>query len=137
MTVNTVNLFISHSWKYADHYDGLTALLEKAPYFKYKNYSVPKDDPIHNVGTDRELTEAIHNQMLPTSAVLILAGVYASYSKWINIEIRLARMMLKPIIAVVPWGAEKISTPVKQAADMIVHWNTDSVVNAIREVCRA
>lgn len=41
-------LFISHSWSYSDDYKGLLALLNGAPHFSYANYSVPKDDPVHN-----------------------------------------------------------------------------------------
>ena len=39
----------------------------------------------------------------------------------------------KIIIAIEPWGAKKTSSVVKNAADEIVKWNTDSVVNAIKE----
>ena len=42
------NLFISHSWTYTDAYEKLVNLLDGDPYFCYKNYSVPKYDPIHN-----------------------------------------------------------------------------------------
>lgn len=70
--------------------------------------------------------------MQPASCVLILAGVYANYSKWINIEIELAQQMGKTIIAIEPWGAEKTSAKVKNTADKIVKWNTDSIVDAIR-----
>ena len=71
--------------------------------------------------------------MQPSSCVLILAGVYATYSKWINIEIDLAQSMEKKIIAIEPFGAERTSMVVKNAADKIVKWNTDSIVEAIRE----
>ena len=40
------NLFISHSWKYANAYERLIELLNAAPYFNYKNYSVSHDDPL-------------------------------------------------------------------------------------------
>ena len=42
------NLFISHSWTYGDSYDRLIEMLDDAPNFYYKDYSVPKNDPIHN-----------------------------------------------------------------------------------------
>lgn len=127
------NLFISHSWSYSDAYEGLVNLLDKAACdgFNYKNYSVPKDDPIHNANNDRQLKDAIRNQMIHASCVLILAGVYATYSKWINIEIELAKEMGKKIIAVSPWGAERISSVVRQSSDVIVGWNTKSIVNEI------
>lgn len=128
----TYNLFISHSWTYSDAYEKLVALLDAKPYFSYKNYSVPKDDPIQDADDDYQLMEAIKAQMQPASCVLILAGVYASYSKWMNIEIELALQMSKTIIAIEPWGSEHTSTVVKNTADKIVKWNTDSIVDAIR-----
>lgn len=128
----TYNLFISHSWTYSDAYEKLVALLDAKSYFIYKNYSVPKDDPIHHAPYDYQLKAAIKAQMQSASYGLILAGVYASYSKWINIEIELAQQMNKTIIAIEPWSSEKTSTVVKNAADKIVKWNTYSIVSAIR-----
>ena len=128
----TYNLFISHSWSYSDAYDNLIKLLDAKPYFNYKNYSVPKNDPIYTANSDYQLKEAIRVQMQPVSCVLILAGVYATYSKWINIEIELAIQMGKRIIAIEPWGSERTSLVVRSTADKIVKWNTDSIVDAIR-----
>ena len=126
------NIFISHSWNYSDGYEKLLKLLNNAPYFSFKNYSVPKDDPIHNAIYDWQLKAAIRQQMQPASCILILAGVYSTYSKWINIEIELAKEMGKKIIAIEPFGAERTSAKVKESADYIVKWNTDSVISAIR-----
>lgn len=126
------NLFISHSWSYSNQYDGLINLLNKDYTFYYKNYSVPKDDPIHNAPNQRFLREAIQRQMQPASCVMILAGVYATYSKWINVEIELAKSMNKKIIAVQYWGAERTSKMVKDNADVIVGWNSSSIIRAIR-----
>jgi len=80
----TYNLFISHSWTYGDAYDKLVNMLNNTPYFSYCNYSVPKNDPIHNAPNQAALRQAIKNQMSSCHAVLILAGVYSTYSKWIN-----------------------------------------------------
>ena len=129
------NLFISHSWSYSDKYDRLVELLDAKSGFSYKNYSVPKNDPIHNANSTEQLKLAIANQIKPASCVLIMAGVYSTYSKWINIEIEIANLMSKPIIAVEPWGAERTSSVVKNNADEIVKWNTDSIVDAIRRWC--
>ena len=133
--VKTYHLFISHSWAYSDNYEKLIRLLEKRSYFDFKNYSVPKNDPIHTNGTDRELSEAIFQKMRLCHVVLILAGVYASYSKWIGKEIKIARdsfNVQKPIIAIQPWASERTSQVVKDNAERIVGWNTNSVVDAIR-----
>jgi cysteine synthase len=133
----TYHLFISHSWSYSDAYTRLKALLDNRGYFTYKDYSVPKDDQIHTKGTDKELYDAIKRHIAPCHCVLILAGVYSTYSKWINAEIKICKEEFsqpKPIIAIEPWGAEKTSKTVKDNADRIVGWNTESVVKAIREV---
>lgn len=133
------NIFISHSWAYSDAYEKLTKLLNGARYFSYKNYSVPKDDPIHNAQNQAQLYDAIKKQISPSQIVLILAGVYATYSKWIDKEIKIAKsefLTAKPIIAVQPWGAEKTSQKVKDNADRIVGWNTSSIVTAIRELAK-
>ena len=69
--------------------------------------------------------------------VLVLAGVYASHSKWIDIEIDLAESSFasaKPIVAIEPWGSERTSTRVKRAADEVVKWSTKSIVRAIEEL---
>lgn len=131
------NLFISHSWNYSDEYQGLIRLLNQDPYFSYSNYSVPKDSPIHNAGTDKQLYDAIKNKMQHASVVLILAGVYSSYSKWIDKEIYIAKNGFynpKPIIAIEHWGAERTSMKVKSNADRTVKWQTASIISAIREL---
>ena len=128
----TYNLFISHSWTYANQYEGLVSLLNQAENFNYKNYSVPKDDPIHHASNTEELKNAIRRQMQYANCVVVLAGVYASYSKWINIELELAQEMNKKIIAVEYWGTERTSQVVKNVADKVVGWNTNSIVDAIK-----
>jgi len=127
------NIFISHSWSYGDNYNSLIKKLKEAPYFYFKDYSVPKDDPIHNTPYDWQLEQAIENKMRPCSVILILAGVYASFSKWIQKEIAIAKKLQKPIIAIEYWGAEKTSKIVKDNADEIVKWNSASIVQAIKD----
>ena len=135
--MNTYNLFISHSWSYGDQYDRLVKLLKNRTYFAFNNYSVPIDDPVHTDGTDKELRDAIKHHMQPCQVIIILAGVYATYSKWINVEIDIAEEGFqnpKPILAIEPWGSERTSSVVKDSADEIVGWNTESVVAAIRRL---
>lgn len=133
----TYRLFISHSWAYSDQYESLCDHLDDAPYFSYNNHSVPKDDPVHTDGTDADLAEAIKNHMEGCHVVLVLAGKYATYSKWIKEEIQIAQEEFyspKPIIGIKPWGSTQVSSAVKDAADEIVNWNKDSIVSAIRGV---
>ena len=129
------NLFISHSWAYPKAYDGLVSMLNNRPYFLYKNHSVPKNDPIHTSGTDAQLYAAIKNKMAACRGVIIMAGVYSTYSKWINKEITIAKtgfISPKPILAVKPWAQINVSTLVSKNADDFANWNTESIVSKIR-----
>jgi len=129
------SLFISHSWSYGDAYDKLITLLDAAPNFLYKNYSVPKDDPVHNAPNVTALYEAIKNKMVFCDVVLIMAGKYATYSKWIQREIQIAKEdYSKPMVAIRPRANEQVSSVVSNAADRLVGWNTSSIVSAIREL---
>ena len=128
------NLFISHSWAYSDAYERLISMLNSSD-IQFKDYSVPKDDPIHTNGTDKQLYAKIKQKIAPCSVVLIMAGVYSTYSKWIDKEIEISKNEFaysKPIIAIEPWGSERTSQKVKDNADVIVKWNTDSIVDAIK-----
>lgn len=130
--MQTFHLFISHSWNYSDAHDKLVKLLTAHSTFNFKNFSVPSHNPIVGALTDKQLEEAIENKIRPCSAVLIMAGMYSTYSKWINKEIEIAKRMGKVIIAIKPFGAERISTVVRQAAHAECAWNTSSIVSAIR-----
>lgn len=133
----TYNIFISHSWTYSDAYGKLIELLDNDPSFSYKNYSVPKDDPIHNAKNDKELYDAIKQQISPSTVVLILAGVYSSYSKWIDKEIEISKngfATIKPIIAIEPWASQRTSAKVKNNADKIVKWQSSSIISVIKEL---
>jgi len=134
-TLKSRSLFISHSWSYSDAYEKLIAFLDSAPNFLYKNYSVPKNDPVHNALNEAALYEAIKQQMVFCDVVLIMAGKYATYSKWIQHEIKIAKQdYSKPIVAIRPWANEQVSSVVSDSADRLVGWNTNSIVTAIREL---
>lgn len=134
------HVFISHSWKYNNHYDGLIEHLENAKAndeeFSYVDYSVPKDSPIHDAEDDEALEVAITEQMKHASVVLVMAGMYANQSDWIQEEIEIAQSGFaspKPIIAVEKWGTQKSSTLVKNAACEVVKWQSKSIANAIKK----
>ena len=104
------NIFISHSWSYSGHYNRLIQLLKEASYFHFKDFSIPKDDPIHDAPTDVKLAEAIRKQMLHASVVVVTAGVYATYSKWVEKEIQIAKRGAKKILAIKLWDSERASS---------------------------
>jgi len=127
-------LFISHSWAYGDAYEKLVKFFNEHFNFKWTDFSVPKDDPIHDAPNQTALYNTIKNQIKPVNCVIILAGVYSTYSKWINKEIEISnKVFYKPIIAVEPWASERTSKIVKDNADVIIKWQSSSIVSAIRK----
>src|SRR5258708_4609361 len=101
--LRTYNVFISRSWSYDDDYVRLVGLLDAAPLFSWKNYSVPADDPLAG-GSDEELAAEIDKQIRLASIVLVISGMYVTYRKWIQFEIDLSDKYEKSIIGIQPWG---------------------------------
>ncbi len=137
MSIYQVHVFISHAWAYSDHYKTLATWIFKENWsvgqasLKFLDYSVPKDDPIHNAGNDNQLKEAIYNKISRSHVIVIPSGMYATYSKWIKKEINGAKYYGKPILAVNPFGQEKKPGIVMDNADEAVGWNKKSVINGI------
>lgn len=125
-------LFISHAWNYNDEYHRLVGMLNAANNFLWYNYSVPEHDPLSG-GSNAKLATEIDKQIRPVNAVLILAGMYVNHSDWIQREIELALSYAKPVIGIKPWGTQRIPQAVQAACLTMVGWNTDSIVQAIRQ----
>jgi hypothetical protein len=134
--LKTYHLFLSHAWKYNSDYNRLENLLKNASLFTWKNYSVPEHDPLIDPKTPggfRKLHSMIQQQIRPVNCFLLLGGMYAAYSNWISHEIDLAKRYNKPIIAIYPYGSERMPLRVQEAADEIVGWRTTSIVDAVRK----
>lgn len=137
MSTHQVHVFISHSWAYSAHYETLSDWIFGQNWrygqasIDFRNYSVPKTDPILNANSDKALREAIYNQISRSHVIVIPTGMYTNYSKWIGKEIEGAATYGKPILAVDLRGAQKTASVVGQAATKCVAWNSKSVVSGI------
>ena len=125
-------LFISHAWAYSDHYHKIVEWFDAAANFEWKNCSVPSHDSLPDK-TSKGLSEGMTRQISPSQGVIILAGMYAAHSAWIDYEINEAIRMGKVIIGVRPWGQERVPVKVQNAANIMVGWNSSSVVQAVRD----
>lgn len=135
--MSTYNIFISHAWKYSDDYNTIVKWLNEAQSegkLNWKNYSVPQHDPLIDPNTTvgkNKLKSMLKEQIRPASKVIIISGMYAAYSEWIDYEIDTSISYKKYIIGVKPWGQERIPTKISTNADIMVGWNKSSVINAI------
>ena len=130
-TLRDCHIMISHSWDYSIQYETVKTWLNNSSYFYWTNYSVSLSKPI-DAKSKKELQDKIRNRISLCSCVIILSGMYVAYSEWIDFEIDTAISMGKPIIGVKPWGQERIPTKVSDNADVMVGWNSGSIVDAVR-----
>ena len=131
-SLRNYHILISHSWDYNRHYETIKGWLNASSYFQWTDYSVPITNPL-NVNGVNELKQRIKDRISLCSCVIILSGMYVAYSNWIDFEIDTAVAMGKPIIGVKPWGQERIPAKVQNNADIMVGWNSSSIVEAVRE----
>lgn len=128
----TYTIFISHSWAYIDDLNSLKRLLENRGYFNVQFEEATPDVPI-NSDNAYYIRQRLKQKISNSDVVLGIAGIYASHSEWMAWELDKALELGKPIIGVVPRGAERVSTFVSSRANEVVRWNTDSIVEAIRK----
>ncbi|UEL49166.1 TIR domain-containing protein [Terrisporobacter hibernicus] len=125
------NVFVSHSWSHVADLVKLRELLKKRGYFNIEFKEVPPMDPINS--ENASYIKSILRKKINESDVIIgMAGIYASYSDWMDWEMSVADDYGIKIIGVVPRGNTNISQTVRNHAIDIVRWNTESIVDAIR-----
>ncbi len=94
---------------------------------------MPEHDPL-DAGNTRKLKTALTEQIRHANIVIIIAGMYANHSDWIQYEIDEAVRMGKKIIAIKPRGNERIPLAVQMAAHKTVNWNSTALVDAVKEI---
>lgn len=140
MSTKQIHVFISHAWAYSGHYETLSSWIFDEKWsvgqasLDLRNYSVPKNDPIHDADNNKQLKAAILKQIAMSHVIVIPTGMYANYSKWIQKEIDGSLDYSKPILAVNPWAQQRASGVVVDSAAKLVGWNKKSVVSGIWEL---
>lgn len=126
------NIFISHSWTYNDDLKQLKNLLESRGYFKVEFWESTRDSPINSSSTSYVKTK-LKERILSSDLILGIAGIYATHSEWIGWELETASKNHIPIVGVIPYRQERISSVVNLYSIANVRWNTESIVDAIRK----
>lgn len=124
-------IFISHSWSHSGDLTDLQNLLNSRGYFNVEFTEVSKDVPINSMNATY-IKARLRAKILSSDIVLALAGVYASHSEWMPWELDTAKSLAVPIIGIIPRGQLRISQEVYSRSVVDVKWNTESIVEAIR-----
>ena len=137
MSTRQIHIFISHSWSHSGHYRTLSDWIFNENWrvgqasLDLRDYSVPRNDPIHNANSDAALRTAIYDKIGRAHIVVIPTGMYVTHSKWIKEEIEAANYHNKPILAVNPWGQERRASVVVNNATKLVGWNKQPIIDEI------
>lgn len=126
-----INVFISHSWDHVEDLRRLRTLLKNRGYFNVEFKEVAPDSPI-NSSNSEYVKRVLRKNIEDSNVVLGIAGMYASYSEWMDWELSTAISKGKKVVGVIPWGQERISQTVTKYSTENVRWNTESIVDAIR-----
>ena len=136
VALQAYHIYLSHSWHYKDAYERVVDLLSAQEYYRFVDYAVPPDDPVHQAADTQALYDAILGQMQRCQVLLTMAGAGESYLKWTNKELFIARQRLSiPAILIVPWENLEITQTVKDSYDQVAGWQTHAVVAAMKRLC--
>lgn len=124
-------IFISHSWSHSSDLIDLQNLLNSRGYFNVEFTEASKEVPINSTNATY-IKARLKAKILSSNVILALAGIYASYSEWMPWELDTAKSLNIPIIGIIPRGQERISQEVYSRSIVDVKWNTESIVEAIR-----
>ena len=129
---NTYNIFISHSWEYHNDYDKIMTWLRNSN-IQIRDYSISTEKALPLM-SKTALKANISEKIRHASVVIILAGMYAAYSDWIDYEIDEAVRMGKPILGVIPWGQQRIPSKISANSTCMVYWNSESIVKRVKSL---
>jgi len=103
-----VRIFTSHAWRYGHRRERLHEIL--SPWVRdvdFEDYSVSCKHPL-NTETDPQLADELCNRIVHMDALLILAGMFANRSPWMQFEINAAFALRIPIIPILANGQKKV-----------------------------
>ncbi|MGC9516871.1 MAG: TIR domain-containing protein [Methanomicrobiales archaeon] len=120
--LKTIKLFVSHIEDYSE-YNLFLDKLNTAIDYQWEIFSDP-----NKIGEND-----LKDQINPVEIVIILSGQYSKDPSLIKKQIRIAKELEKPIIAVRPFGMENVPEFVENVAQDIVGWNTPCIVDIIEE----
>jgi hypothetical protein len=135
------DIFISHAWRYHEDWMLLSKLFDAEKKIRWRNFSVPWYDPALDPNTElgaRAIRSWIEGQIRPVFGFVLLDSVYAvkSARKWLGLEVELARVHGKPIVALPAHGQSTVSQDAMALADEATTWDVEAMLAAFERLGR-
>lgn len=135
----TVDLFITHAWRYHEDWKRLVNLLNAHAPRGWRNFSLPWYDPALDPRTEdggRRVRWHLESQIIPVHAVILLARVLSEpgTNKWLDFELEAARRHHKPTFALPPWGEAEVAPEVSARADAVLTWDAKIIFDHVNHI---
>jgi antiphage defense system Thoeris ThsB-like protein len=136
---NTVDLFITHAWRYHQDWKHLVDILNAHDARGWRNFSLPWYDPALDPRTEKGgavVRWNLESQIIPAHAVILLDSVVTEPGtrKWLDYELKMATKHHKPVLALPRWAESDVSAEVKERADTILTWDAAAILTAVESV---
>ncbi len=138
--MSIIHVFNSHRWNQdSDEYNKIKDWLRQDPYYKFKFFSVSKEDYLDGNGINggsHKLKEGIRNRIKNSNVILAYNNQSISYnSNTIHAyEIKEAMSQNKPIVLIDKRGTNETPSIYSNYKNLYrAKWNLNSIRNAIKE----
>lgn len=95
------SIYLSHRWAHQEEHNKLIIKLDEYG-FGYHSYSVPEYDPL-DISRKDQIKSSLDEEIRRCNFFIIFAET-GSDSEWCRYELKVAKELGKPILAVKPWG---------------------------------
>lgn len=133
------HIYVSHTWSLGDDYDKLREVLAEADVPVRLN-GLPVDHPVHGTPSDAELRAEMRKHMVHAQVLIVQAGSYVHFARWVEEEVNLAHygyQVRRPVLAIVPFDAPPRMGTLLERADRVVMWSHASILTAVQDLIAA
>jgi hypothetical protein len=131
MDLKTYQLFITRVAETGEEYERFIGRLEDAHDFNYENHS---DNVLSGKSNKEELKNALKDTISDVEMVIILAGLYPTYSNMIWAVIELSHELKKPVLLIRPYGMEDVPAELENASKGVIGWSASCIAGAIKGI---
>lgn len=124
------NLYIIGNFIDSDEYSLIADLLKNQSEFNFRDYTVIIQESIN----ESILKEQIKNQIIKSDLVIITSNTFIKKSKWAEFELKETLQQGIPLVVIKSHGSENVPLELSNMTNMIVNWNTRSIIDAISRI---
>ncbi|MBF0133898.1 MAG: TIR domain-containing protein [Magnetococcales bacterium] len=134
--MSRLQVFISHGWEYSEDYEFVKQTITKG-FADFVDYSDSKENPIAPPNQrilNKEMLRIIDERIRSCSLFVVLGGMYAKHSDWIEKEVNIALKYNKSVLVVRPRNQQMVPVFLQNNATEMVNYYGPSIIDAIKKL---